>query len=70
MMAAVLLALAIASGLASGVGFVVLGQVDMTTHHDDPTETRERRSTGVKAFFIGVAGLIAALALAFAAGRV
>jgi len=69
MTAAVLLGLAWIAALIGASGFLVLGVTDLAKDADDePPGTA--RALGVKALIVGMVGLLAAIALAFAAGRV
>lgn len=71
MMAGLLLALAVVSGLIGGSGFLVLGVTDLEADGTDPDlPPGTARTQGIGALAVGIAGLIGAVALAFAAGRV
>lgn len=71
MMAGLLLALAVVSGLIGASGFLVLGVTDLEADGTDPDlPPSAARAQGLGALAVGMAGLIGAVALAFAAGRV
>lgn len=71
MMAWVLMGLAVIAALIGASGWLVLGVTDLDEDHEDGSVPPGRaQAQGMTALITGVLGLIVALALAFAAGRV
>ena len=67
----VLLGLAWVAALIGASGWLVLGVTDLDEDHEDGgVPPGHAQAQGMTALITGVLGLIAALALAFAAGRV